>query len=140
NFGAGYNIKAKKLSRDKNLVNITGGEASKAQEFLDAFWNEYQSWDAARKGWIEEAVQNCELRTELGRKRRWSLITSDNLWKVENQACNFKGQSMASDLCLTSLIQLQDELTRRGWGRVMLTVHDSLVFSIKKGHIHEAIS
>lgn len=140
NFGAGYNIKAKKLSKDKNLVKITGGEASKAQEFLDAFWNEYQAWDTARKGWIEEAVKNCELTTELGRKRRWSLITSDNLWKVENQACNFKGQSMASDLCLTSLIQLQAGLTAAGWGRVMLTVHDSLVFSIKKEFIHEAIN
>lgn len=139
NFGAGYNIKAKKLSRDKNLVNITGGEASKAQEFLDAFWNSYSSWDTARKGWIEEAVANCELTTEMGRKRRWSLITQDNLWKVENQACNFKGQSMASDLCLTSLIQLQKELTERGWGRVMLTVHDSLVFSIKREFVHEAI-
>lgn len=140
NFGAGYNIKAKKLSRDKNLVNITEGEASKAQVFLDAFWREYHAWDVARKGWIKEATQNCELTTELGRKRRWSLITNDNLWKVENQACNFKGQSMASDLCLTSLIQLQDQLVARGWGRVMLTVHDSLVFSIKKEHVHDAIA
>lgn len=140
NFGAGYNIKAKKLSRDKNLVNITGGEASKAQAFLDAFWGEYQAWDVARKGWIEEAMTNCELMTELGRKRRWSLITNDNMWKVENQACNFKGQSLASDLCLTSLIQLQRELVARGWGRVMITVHDSIVYSIKREHVHSAVA
>jgi DNA polymerase I-like protein with 3'-5' exonuclease and polymerase domains len=37
------------------------------------------------------------------------------------------------------LIQLQKELTELGWGRVMLTVHDSLVFSIKKEFVHEAI-
>jgi DNA polymerase I-like protein with 3'-5' exonuclease and polymerase domains len=139
NFGAGYNIKAKKLSRDKNLVKITEGEASKAQEFLDAFWNEYWQWDIARKEWIEEATQNCELRTELGRKRRWSLITKDNLWKVENQACNFKGQSLASDLCLTSLIALHSLLTAKEWGRVMISVHDSIVFSIHPENIHEAI-
>jgi DNA polymerase I-like protein with 3'-5' exonuclease and polymerase domains len=138
-FGAGYNIKAKKLSRDKNLVKITNGEASKAQVFLDNFWNAYFVWDGKRKGWIEEAMDNCELTTEMGRKRRWSLITADNSWKVENQACNFKGQSMASDLCLTSLIQLQKELTARGWGRVLLTVHDSIVFSLLPGSIHEAV-
>jgi DNA polymerase I-like protein with 3'-5' exonuclease and polymerase domains len=84
-------------------------------------------------------MDNCELTTEMGRKRRWSLITADNSWKVENQACNFKGQSMASDLCLTSLIQLQKELTARGWGRVLLTVHDSIVFSLLPGSIHEAV-
>jgi DNA polymerase I-like protein with 3'-5' exonuclease and polymerase domains len=139
NFGAGYNIKAKKLSRDKNLVKITNGEAPKAQLFLDAFWASYSSWDLARKDWIQEAMTTCELTTEMGRKRRWSLITKDNSWKVENQACNFKGQSMASDLCLTSLIKLEKRLTDRGWGRVMISVHDSIVFSIKPAHLHEAV-
>lgn len=140
NFGAGYNIKAKKLSRDKNLVKITDGEAPKAQAFLNAFWASYHQWDQARKQWIQEAMTNCELTTEMGRKRRWSLITSDNSWKVENQACNFKGQSMASDLCLTSLIKLETMLTERGWGRVMISVHDSIVFSIKPQFMHEAVA
>lgn len=139
NFGAGYNIKASKLSKQKDLINITKGERSKAQEFLDAFWGTYSTWDVCRKQWIEQAKTQTYLQTELGRKRRWSLITGDNVWKVENQATNFQGQSMASDLCLTSLIQLQSELTARGWGRVILTVHDSLVFSLSPEHIHEAV-
>lgn len=139
NFGAGYNIKAKKLSRDKNLVKITEGESSKAQEFLDAFWGTYQTWDTCRKQWVEDALENCELYTEMGRKRRWSLITKDNKWKVENQACNFQGQSMASDLCLRSLITLQHKLSVRGWGRVLMTVHDSIVFSVHPQYIHQAV-
>lgn len=139
NFGAGYNIGAGKLSRDINLIGITGGEKSKAQAFLDAFWSKYTTWDKGRHEWMREALENCELRTELGRVRRWNLITKDNLWKVNNQACNFKGQSMASDLCLTSLIRLQDRLTELSLGRVMLTVHDSLVFSIHKDKVHEAV-
>lgn len=140
NFGAGYNIKAKKLSRDKNLVSITQGQASKAQQFLDAFWGAYKTWDVFRKGWIEEAKANCELRTEMGRVRRWTLITRDNVWKVENQSTNFKGQSMASDLTLTSLIQLNKQLKANGWGRVMLSVHDSIVFSIKPEYLHTAVA
>jgi DNA polymerase I-like protein with 3'-5' exonuclease and polymerase domains len=140
NFGAGYNIKAKKLSRDKNLISITQGQSSKAQQFLDAFWGTYKTWDVFRKGWIEEAKANCEMRTELGRVRRWSLITRDNMWKVENQSTNFKGQSMASDLTLMSLIELNKQLKQNGWGRVMLSVHDSIVFSIKPEHLHEAVA
>lgn len=139
NFGAGYNIKAKKLSRDKNLIDITGGETSKAQRFLDEFWGLYRVWDGKRKEWIREALTNCEMQTELGRKRRWSLIVPANQWKVENQATNFLGQSMASDLCLTSLIQLHWLLSEKNWGRVMLSVHDSIVFSIHRDHIHEAV-
>lgn len=139
-FGAGYNIKAKKLSRNKDVEKMIGGDIKKAQSFLDAFWNEYSTWNAVRKGWITEAFENCELTTELGRKRRWSLITKDTAWKVENQACNFKGQSLASDLCLTSLIRLNKELTVRGWGRVILTVHDSIVYSIHPTHLHEAVT
>lgn len=139
NFGSGYNIGAGKLSRDINLIKITGGKKSKAQEFIDAFWGKYHVWDAGRKDWIEEAMTTCQLRTETGRVRRWNLITSDNLWKVENQACNFKGQSLASDLCLTSVVKLQAELVRKGYGRVMLTVHDSIVFSIHKSVVHKAV-
>jgi DNA polymerase I-like protein with 3'-5' exonuclease and polymerase domains len=140
NFGAGYNIKAKKLSRDKNLISITQGQASKAQQFLDAFWGTYTKWDVFRKAWIDEAKANCELRTEMGRVRRWSLITRENVWKVENQATNFKGQSMASDLTLMSLIQLNKQLKANGWGRVMLSVHDSIVFSVKPEYLHEAVA
>lgn len=139
NFGAGYNIKAGKLAKDVNLINITKGDKTKAQAFLDTFWGEYHVWNTYRLGWVAEAMENCKLSTETGRIRRWNLITKDNMWKVENQACNFKGQSLASDLCLTSVIQLQEELTKRGWGRVMLTVHDSIVFSILKEHVHDAV-
>jgi DNA polymerase I-like protein with 3'-5' exonuclease and polymerase domains len=139
NFGAGYNIGPGKLSRDINLIKITGGEKSKAQQFLDAFWDNYGVWNAARKRWINEAMENCRLTTEMGRVRRWNLITRDNIWKVENQACNFKGQSMASDLCLTSVIRLHKELKARGWGRPIMTVHDSIVFSIRKEFIHLAV-
>jgi DNA polymerase I-like protein with 3'-5' exonuclease and polymerase domains len=84
-------------------------------------------------------METCKLRTQTGRVRRWNLITRDNMWKVENQACNFKGQSLASDLCLTSVVQLQKALTERGWGRVVMTVHDSIVFSIKAEYVHDAV-
>lgn len=139
NFGAGYNIGPGKLSKDINLIKITNGEKTKAQAFLDSFWSKYEVWNRARLGWVAEAMENCELRTQTGRVRRWNLITKDNMWKVENQACNFKGQSLASDLCLTSVIQLNKALKERGWGRVMLTVHDSIVFSIKREFVHDAV-
>lgn len=139
NFGAGYGISGFKLSLDPAMEAATGGDPEVAQEFINAFWSLYSVWASKCDEWRAQAHDVQFLTTELGRKRRWNLITKDNLNKVNNQAINFPGQSMASDLCLSSLIRLHPALQARGWGRVLLTVHDSLVFSIKKSHLHEAV-
>jgi DNA polymerase-1 len=139
NFGAGYGISAFKLALDPAMEAATGGDSAKAQEFLDAFWDMYSTWRDVGEEWKAQALNEQYLMTEMGRKRRWNVITADNYNKVKNQAMNFKGQSLASDLCLTSLIKLEKVLPERGWGRVLISVHDSIVFSIHKDKIHEAI-
>lgn len=140
NFGAGYGISGFKLALDPAMEKATGGDPDIAQEFIDAFWDMYQVWAAKCDEWRAEAHDKQELFTEMGRKRRWLLITGDNKNRVNNQAINFPGQSLASDLCLSSLVRLHKILCELGWGRVLLTVHDSLVFNIKKKHLHEAIA
>jgi len=140
NFGAGYGISGFKLSLDPAMEAATGGDPDKAQEFLDTFWNMYSTWKMCCDEWREQAHSQFFLTTELGRKRRWNLITKDNYNKVNNQAVNFPGQSMASDLCLSSLIKVHWGLQERGWGRIILSVHDSLVANVRKEFIHEAIA
>lgn len=139
-LASGYNIGSGKLSKNPDIRKTIGGGKKKAQEMLDAFWNRYKVWDEVKEGWKREALTKCVLTTEFGRKRRWSLVTADNRWKVENQATNFKSQSTGSDICLTSVILLTRLLKEKGYGRVILSVHDSIVFSIKKTHIHEAVA
>lgn len=140
NFGAGYGISGFKLALDPAMEKATGGDADKAQEFIDEFWDMYAVWSAKCDEWRAQAHEDQFLFTEMGRKRRWNLITADNKNRVNNQAINFPGQSMASDLCLHSLIRLHTLLTGLGWGRILLTVHDSLVFNIKKKYLHQAIT
>lgn len=139
NFGAGYGISGFKLALDPAMEEATGGDPDKAQEFIDSFWGMYSVWAAKCDEWRELAHTQQYITTELGRKRRWNLITADNKNKVNNQAINFPGQSMASDLCLSSLVRLHKLLQDKGWGRVLLSVHDALVFNIKKEFIHEAV-
>lgn len=140
NFGAGYGISGFKLALDPAMEQATGGDPEVAQEFIDAFWNMYSVWAAKCDEWRAQAHDVQYLTTEMGRKRRWNLITKDNANKVNNQAINFAGQSMASDLCLSSLVRLHRELQNRGWGRVLLTVHDSLVFNVRREKVHEAVA
>lgn len=138
-LASGYNIKAGKLSKTPKVREFTGGSKEKAQAMLDAFWSRYSTWDGIKESWKRTAITECVLTTEFGRKRRWSLVTSDNQWKVENQATNFKSQSTGSDICLTRVILLNRLLKEYGYGRVLLTVHDSIVFSIHKENVHEAV-
>jgi DNA polymerase I-like protein with 3'-5' exonuclease and polymerase domains len=140
NFGAGYGISGFKLALDPAMEQATGGDPDVAQQFIDAFWNLYSVWASKCDEWRLQANTDQFLTTEMGRKRRWNLITRDNQNKVNNQAINFPGQSMASDLCLSSLIRLHPALQERGWGGVLLTVHDSLVFEIKREHLHESVA
>lgn len=140
NFGAGYGISGFKLALDPAMEQATGGDPDVAQQFIDTFWNMYSVWSAKCDYWRELAHTQQFVSTEMGRKRRWNLITADNKNKVNNQAINFPGQSMASDLCLSSLIQLHKLLQEKGWGRVLLTVHDSIVFHIRKQYLHEAVT
>lgn len=138
-LASGYNIKAGKLSKNPDIRKTIGGGKEKAQEMLDAFWTRYKVWNDVKEAWKKEAVRTGVLTTEFGRKRRWSLVTASNLWKVENQATNFKSQSTGSDICLTRVILLTSLLKEKGYGRVLLTVHDSIVFSIHKDKVHEAV-
>lgn len=139
NFGAGYGISGFKLALDPAMEQATGGDPDVAQSFIDAFWSMYSVWYAKCEEWRAQAHDVQYISTEMGRKRRWNLITADNKNKVNNQAINFPGQSMASDLCLSSLVKLHRLLQERGWGRVLLTVHDSIVYNIRKEHLHEAV-
>lgn len=139
NFGAGYGISGFKLALDPAMEQATGGDPEVAQQFIDAFWSMYSVWSAKCDEWRAQAQDVQSLTTEMGRKRRWNLITKDNVNKVNNQAINFAGQSMASDLCLSSLVRIHTQLQARGWGRVLLTVHDSLVFNIRREVVHEAV-
>ena len=86
----------------------------------------------------EEALTTGILETVTGRKRRWSLVTPDNSHAIRGQASNFPIQSLANDLLLLSAIEVNRALRERGWGRVVLMVHDSIEMEIKQKHVREA--
>ena len=57
---------------------------------------------------------------------------------IKNQAVNFPIQSLASDICLSAGIRLDQQLG--DLGRVLFTVHDSLVFEVREEAKEEAIA
>lgn len=79
-------------------------------------WKEDVFLLARKQGYVESIF---------GRRRRYPLITRENLKDVKKTAPHFLVASPANDLTLLSLCQLEE----RGWPTV-LTVHDSILLEV----------
>ena len=93
------------------------------------------------RDWREEIKRKVlaegELRTLLGRSRRWEIKTPQTEDTIVRQALNFPIQSLASDLCLLSLIEVNRALKDTGLGRAVLTVHDSIECEVPEENVEE---
>jgi DNA polymerase-1 len=137
-FGIAYGRQAYSLAQGE-LKEITGGSEQVAQEYIDNFWSLYPDWYAQYQQWQNDALTLGEIQTPLGRKRRWKIIPPHLRQAIRNQAVNFPMQSLASDTCLDALIRLNARFKENGWGRVLFTVHDSLVCEVREEVKVEAI-
>jgi len=138
-FGIAYGRQAYSLAQGE-LKALTGGNERQAQAYIDRFWGLYPDYHRVYKQFQHDAINLGELRTPMGRVRRWKLITPDKLNHIRNQAVNFPLQSLASDTCLSALIRLNKRLPREDLGDVLFTCHDSLVFEIREDRLHEAVA
>lgn len=70
------------------------------------------------------------LKTPFGRRRRFGLVTRDNLVPIQNEAINFPIQSTASDLTLLSAIRMHENLVNRWDAHIVNLVHDSILIEV----------
>ena len=75
------------------------------------------------------------LITPFGRRRRFHLITNDNLREVENEALAFLPQSTSSDITLGAMSMARRDLRGKGWIRNI--VHDSILAECHKDDAEE---
>jgi DNA polymerase-1 len=128
-FGLMYGRGANALSKGE-MRPLTGGDARIAQAYIDDFFKKYSEYAKFYQQCQRDAMHNGFLETPFGRKRRWNLISADTVSEIRTQSVNFPVQSVASDICLSSLIRLNKILQDREWGHVLFTVHDSIVIEI----------
>ncbi len=86
-----------------------------------------------------EAITQGHVKSMFRRYRRFPMASTDDrkmMGKAKRESTNFKIQSAASDLVLSQLIEIEEQIELIG-GRVMLTVHDSIVGEIRKDSIME---
>ena len=88
------------------------------------------------KKWIDTqrrmVNKNETPSTPLGRERHF-VITPDNVNHIQNEYVNFPIQSIASDMTMFSLIEIDKWLKEKGWDRlckIIINVHDSIVLEV----------
>jgi uracil-DNA glycosylase family 4 len=136
-YGEGYNgfqyIRAKAVNFG---IAYGRGGASLAQEFGIPDWEGEEMVNAwfrrapvAHKYilWCrQQPLLGKSLVSPFGRRRRFGLVTKENLHEVQNEASNFPMQSTASDITLTAAIEMEQDLPLQV--DIINLVHDSILF------------
>jgi DNA polymerase-1 len=130
NYAVLYGKTSFTLAKDINVSQET------AQEFIDAYFAGFPRVRAFIDQTLEEARRTGVVRTMAGRRRLTPNLTSRNFQmraQAEREAVNMPIQGTAADILKKAMIDLHEELPRRGVkARMILTVHDELLFECER--------
>jgi uracil-DNA glycosylase family 4 len=116
NFGVTYGQSAAAFAQMYHMPQ------EEAQEYINSWWGEFPDLLAWTDDLKAQARKEGLVVSPFGHKRRFHLITDENVGDVEREAVNFKPQNIAAWLTISAMCELVDIGVR-----VVATVHDSIV-------------
>ncbi|MFO0973843.1 MAG: DNA polymerase I [Phycisphaerae bacterium] len=130
NFGIIYGQSAFGLARQ------TGMSRGEAQQFIDRYFARYPRIRGFLDDTVATARRSGQVETLLGRRRRIDDINSRNPTAraaAERFAVNTVVQGTAADLIKKAMLAIHARLMRsRGETRLLLQIHDELVFELPR--------
>jgi len=135
NFGLLYGMGQKKLSRE---LGISQEEAKK---LIDEYFHRFPTIRAFINNCKAEARLHGFCQTLFGRKLYLKNINSSNQGlrsEAERVAVNMPIQGTAADLIKIAMIDIHKQIKDNPSIKMILQVHDELVFEINKGFLPEA--
>ncbi len=134
NFGLIYGMGEPRLARE---LGISRDEAAR---FIDAYFKRFVGVRRFMERTVEAARSGEAVRTVLGRRRFLPNLHSANRglrFEAERVAKNTPIQGTAADILKLAMVHLGDGDVVPG-SRMILTVHDELVFEVPKERVREA--
>lgn len=126
NFATIYGQGATALAQQLDLPR------NDAKAYIDRYFERYAKVREWLDATIGEAHQRGYVTTLLGRRRQIPELSSNNFTDRaygERVAANTPIQGSAADLCKLAMLQIAEELDRRGMQtRMLLQIHDELLF------------
>ncbi len=120
NFGIAFGRSAYSLAEEYGMSE------REAQWMIDEWFKRFPDVKVYMDQCEQDVIDKKVLTTPFGRKRRFGLLTNQNIKHVKNEARNFRVQSIASDLALTSAMEMQWDLQKLN-ARIVNMVHDSII-------------
>ena len=116
------------------LAQRTGTSQREARQYIDQYFRRYSRIKQFLDGLVEEARSTGRVKTLLGRARPIPEILSKNLAarrRAEREALNTPVQGTAADLLKLAMVKVHQRLKDSHLrSRMILTVHDELVFEV----------
>ena len=122
------------------LAKDIGVTQQAAQEFIDAYFAGFPNVRAFIDRTLEEARVSGIVKTMFGRRRLVPELTSRNgqvRMAAERQAVNMPIQGSAADILKRAMVETHKALLPYGDARMILTVHDELVFEVPEPRAEE---
>jgi DNA polymerase-1 len=126
---------------DSGLAKSLGISRAEASNFIAAYYRRYQGVKRYMEATLERARASESVRSLLGRRRMVPDIRSGNRAQrlaAERIAMNMPIQGTAADLLKLSMLALAEPVTPGA--RMILTVHDELVFEVPDAEVGAAMA
>jgi DNA polymerase-1 len=133
NFGVIYG------QGESGLASTLGISRQQAGEFIAAYYRKYRGVREFMNVTLEHARLGKAVRSLLGRRRYFNDIDSANRGlrlAAERMAMNMPIQATAADVLKLAMIQLDEPVTPGT--RMVMTVHDELVFEVPNAEVELA--
>lgn len=135
NFGIIYGVSAFGLSNQTNLSR------SESKELIDTYYETYPKLKTYIGKQVDFARDHGYVQTVLGRRRYLKDINSRNAvvrGAAERNAVNAPIQGSAADIIKIAMINIHEKLEARDYKtKMLLQVHDELVFDVYKPELEE---
>lgn len=119
------------------IAETIGIDQGRAQELIDLLFKMFPEIKKYLDRTHLEVDKHRFVKTYFERRRRFPLANiSMYRNRARRQADNFKIQSTSSDIVLGQLVEVDEHIGELG-GRMLLTVHDSMVMEIPKANIYQ---
>lgn len=130
NFGVFYRQSAETF-QEKHGIPV-----DQASKYIEWVWKTFTGVAEWEKGVENEIRTKGQLVSPFGRKRRFYLLTRENVQAAFREGINFYPQSTASDLTLCGAITLAQQIDTVRAGLCIL-VHDSIVADVVESYVDE---
>lgn len=138
NFGVIFGMGANAFAKTSGL------SFADAKKFIDEYFNDFKSIKIWHEE-IKEQARKLGYVSDLNGRRRW-LLEATSMFRgeaaeAERAAINMPIQGLDADIMKIAMVKISEMIMKKNWQdkvRMLLTIHDELIFEIKEDVLEDA--